>query len=77
MASVYGLNGPLTYAQFFSLWLNTERIRSQRGFDAARAGWIVRGEEDLPSEWIEAATDTEESKERWHRWALKRHFRSH
>lgn len=70
MYGTYGLPPvPLTYAEFFSLWLNTERVRARGSFDAARSSWVALGREPLPDPWITAAAEGDES--RWRLWSLR------
>lgn len=70
-ASVYGIATGLSYDDYVSLWLNLERIRARHCFDIARS-IRVGIEENLPDDWINAATSDSTEASAWRRYDLRR-----
>ncbi len=62
---------PLSYEQFFGLWLNIDSHISALCFHFSRAVSVGSGKESLPNEWIAAAVTSEFVRNLWNQHALK------
>jgi hypothetical protein len=65
---------PLTYRQFFALWLNVDSVISAQCFHLSRAIRVGSGAESLPNDWIAAAVTSDAERAQWTQHALKADF---
>jgi len=62
----------VTYDEYVSLILNSERIRLRQLIDMSEAVAIGRGDKTVPDEWIELLTDNEMDRIKWKQQEFKK-----